>query len=52
MSFFNESYRGIPPWDIGHPQREFVNLSDRGEVKGDVIDIGCGTGENAIFFAS
>jgi cyclopropane fatty-acyl-phospholipid synthase-like methyltransferase len=52
MSFFNESYRGIPPWDIGRPQREFVNLSERGEVKGDIIDIGCGTGENAIFFAS
>ena len=52
MSFFDESYRGIPPWDIGRPQGEFVKLSDEGEVVGEVIDIGCGTGEHTIFFAS
>ncbi len=52
MSSFNDSYRGVPPWDIGRPQREFVKLVDRGEVEGDVIDLGCGTGEHAIFFAS
>lgn len=52
MSIFNDSYKGIPPWDIGRPQREFVLLANRGEVKGDVIDVGCGTGEHSIFFAS
>jgi ubiquinone/menaquinone biosynthesis C-methylase UbiE len=52
LSFFNESYRGFPPWDIGRPQKEFVTLSDKGEVNGDVIDVGCGTGEHAIFFAT
>ena len=52
MSFFNEAYRGVPPWDIGRPQGEFVKLSDEGKVKGDVIDVGCGTGENAMLFAS
>jgi ubiquinone/menaquinone biosynthesis C-methylase UbiE len=52
MSFFNESYQGVPPWDIGRPQKEFVALSDEGEVKGDVIDVGCGTGEHAMFFSS
>lgn len=52
MSFFNEAYRGVPPWDIGRPQGEFVRLAEEGKVKGDVIDIGCGTGENAIMFAS
>jgi SAM-dependent methyltransferase len=29
-----------------------VKLADEGEVVGDVIDIGCGTGEHTIFFAS
>ncbi|HEV2137565.1 MAG TPA: methyltransferase domain-containing protein [Nitrososphaerales archaeon] len=52
MSFFNEAYRGVPPWDIGRPQAEFVKLAEEGKVVGDVIDIGCGTGENAMMFAS
>lgn len=52
MSFFNSAYRGTPPWDIGRPQREFVRLADERKVSGDVIDLGCGTGENAIMFAS
>jgi SAM-dependent methyltransferase len=29
-----------------------VRLAERGEVKGDVVDAGCGTGEHSIFFAS
>lgn len=47
-----ETYTGTPPWDIGRPQKELVALDGRGEVVGDVVDLGCGTGENAIFFAS
>jgi 2-polyprenyl-3-methyl-5-hydroxy-6-metoxy-1,4-benzoquinol methylase len=52
LSSFNEAYQGVPPWDIGRPQREFVKLAESGEVDGDVIDVGCGTGENAMLFAS
>lgn len=52
MSFFNSAYLGNPPWDIGRPQREFVKLADERKVKGDVVDVGCGTGENAMMFAS
>jgi SAM-dependent methyltransferase len=48
---FNESYRGSPPWDIGHPQAEFVRLAEEGAIKGRVLDVGCGTGENAMLFA-
>jgi SAM-dependent methyltransferase len=53
MSFFDSAYRGgPPPWDIGRPQKEFVELVKRGEITGSVLDIGCGTGEHALFFAS
>jgi len=51
MDFFDSAYRGRPPWDIGRPQKEFVELVRRGELTGPVLDIGCGTGEHAIFFA-
>jgi cyclopropane fatty-acyl-phospholipid synthase-like methyltransferase len=51
MDFFDSAYRGTPPWDIGRPQKEFVGLVRRGEITGSVLDIGCGTGEHALFFA-
>jgi len=50
-SFFNEAYRGSPPWDIGRPQAEFVRVAREGGIRGKVLDVGCGTGENAMFFA-
>jgi SAM-dependent methyltransferase len=43
---------GTPPWDIGRPQPEIVKLAEEGEVKGTVLDVGCGTGENALYLAS
>jgi 2-polyprenyl-3-methyl-5-hydroxy-6-metoxy-1,4-benzoquinol methylase len=47
---FQESYQGKPPWDIGKPQSAFVQAAD--QVTGSVLDAGCGTGENALFFAA
>ena len=52
MDFFNAAYRGTPPWDIGRPQKEFVDLVRQGEITGSILDIGCGTGEHALFFAA
>jgi SAM-dependent methyltransferase len=50
---FDGSYReGCPPWDIGRPQPEVVKLADEGEIVGDVLDAGCGTGENALHLAA
>jgi SAM-dependent methyltransferase len=53
QSGFEESYRlGSPPWDIGAPQPEIVRLAAEGRIVGDVLDLGCGTGENALHLAS
>lgn len=52
---WNEIYRGRqgPPWDIGRPQPVFVKLVKESDMipPGLVLDVGCGTGENAIFYA-
>jgi len=51
-SYWNDAYKATPPWDIGRPQPVFVELEKKGEMEpGSVIDIGCGTGENAILLA-
>jgi cyclopropane fatty-acyl-phospholipid synthase-like methyltransferase len=52
MDFFEKAYHDTPPWDIGRAQREFVILEESGEITGDVLDVGCGTGENSLFLAS
>jgi SAM-dependent methyltransferase len=48
---FETAYAGTPPWDIGRPQPEIVQLAEEGEFRADVLDVGCGTGENALFLA-
>ena len=47
---FTEHYEeGRPVWDIGKPQAPFIEISDN--VKSPILDVGCGTGSVAIFFA-
>lgn len=46
---FESAYAGQAPWDIGRPNKAFVDVADR--ITGSVVDAGCGTGENALFFA-
>ena len=41
-------YVGVPPWDIGRAQPEVVRVAEAGGFKGAVLDVGCGTGENAL----
>ena len=38
-----------PPWDIDGPQPDLVRVADR--ITDRVLDCGCGTGENTLFFA-
>ena len=49
-STFESLYSGKAPWDIGKPQKPFVEVAD--QITGSILDAGCGTGENALFFAS
>lgn len=43
---------GPAPWDIGQPQPAMVHLAAEGAFAGAVLDVGCGTGENAFHVAS
>jgi SAM-dependent methyltransferase len=60
---FDRLYRGEPsfegapkpvgiPWDIKAAQPRLMELEALGVITGEVLDIGCGLGENAIFLAS
>jgi len=52
LAFFADVYAGgVPPWDIGRPQPEFVRLAAEGAIRGSILDAGCGTGENALHVA-
>lgn len=47
---FENLYAGQPRWEIGRPQQAFISVAD--QLSGSILDSGCGTGENAFFFAS
>lgn len=60
---FDNLYRGEPafrggpppgaiPWDVGQAQPRLMELEALGAINGEVLDIGCGLGDNAIFLAS
>ena len=42
---------GIPPWQIDRPQPEVIWLIEQGKFESPVLDLGCGTGDNAIELA-
>jgi SAM-dependent methyltransferase len=48
---FESAYLGTPPWDIGRPQPAIMRLADTGQIRGSVLDVGCGTGENVLYLA-
>ena len=49
-STFASLYSGQAPWDIGRPQKALIDVADR--ITGTLLDAGCGTGDNALYFAS
>jgi cyclopropane fatty-acyl-phospholipid synthase-like methyltransferase len=42
-------YASVAPWDVDGPQPAFAEAAD--EIRGAILDAGCGTGENALYFA-
>jgi SAM-dependent methyltransferase len=46
---FETAYAGQAPWDIGRPQKPFLDVADK--ISGSILDAGCGTGDTALFFA-
>lgn len=46
---FVKAYADKAPWDISGPQPAFVQIAD--QITGTILDAGCGTGENSLFFA-
>jgi SAM-dependent methyltransferase len=48
-SSFEKLYAGQPRWEIGRPQQAIIDVADR--ITGSILDAGCGSGENALFFA-
>ncbi len=51
VEFFHQIYQGQPAWEIEAPQPVIVQLKEQGKIVGSVMDIGCGTGANAIYLA-
>lgn len=40
-----------PPWDTKAPKDNVISWHEGGWVHGDVLDIGCGLGDNAVYLA-
>jgi len=44
-------YRGRSPFDVENPEQWVVDLTENGEIRGRVLDSGCGSGRNALYLA-
>lgn len=49
--FFDSVYQGIAPWDVGRPQPALVALFNEYPPLGPALDVGCGSGDLAIYLA-
>jgi cyclopropane fatty-acyl-phospholipid synthase-like methyltransferase len=46
------SERPAPSLELGRPQRAVYDLMREGALRGDILDVGCGAGENALMLAA
>lgn len=51
LSFFSSVYQNIPPWDIGTVQPAMAALLEKYPPTSPILDIGCGSGDLAIYLA-
>jgi SAM-dependent methyltransferase len=51
LAFFEAVYREPAPWDIGGPQPAMVALLTQRPPAGLVLDVGCGSGDLAVWLA-
>jgi ubiquinone/menaquinone biosynthesis C-methylase UbiE len=49
---FEQIYKGQAPWDTGRPQPAIIKLAEAGQIRGSILDVGCGTGENVLYLAA
>jgi ubiquinone/menaquinone biosynthesis C-methylase UbiE len=49
---FDALYERQAPWDVPDAQPAILARHDAGEIRGTVLDAGCGTGENALYLAA
>lgn len=52
--YFNLSYKfGFAEWDVNRAQPDLIGLVKQGKLNGQtILDIGCGSGDNAIYLAT
>lgn len=48
---YEQIYNGHAPWEIAGPQPSIVELEALGKIRGAVLDVGCGSGDIALFLA-
>jgi SAM-dependent methyltransferase len=49
---FEALYERQASWDVDRPQPAFVRLAQQGMIRGEVLDVGCGSGDNALYLAA
>ncbi len=48
---FKEDYEGQPVWDLGEPQKYFVDVFSKSIPQSPILEVGCGTGNLSKFVA-
>tara|TARA_B100001245_G_C22623838_1_gene307617 strand:+ start:445 stop:621 length:177 start_codon:yes stop_codon:yes gene_type:complete len=49
VNFFQRIYlEETPIWEINRPQKAVISLLEAGLFNGKILELGCGTAENAI----
>lgn len=51
LNFFSSVYQNAAPWDIGAPQPAMAALIEKYPPANPVLDLGCGSGDLAIYLA-